>query len=223
MFSLLNMGSTPGDELTARARIVRAAVRRFAADGVSAPLRAVAADAGVSAGLIIHHFGSRDGLREACDAHVLAVARENKAPVLGGGGAGAMLTQLAQVEGYAPVVGYVLRRLQAGGPLATQLVDGFVSDAVEYLRQGEAAGAVRPSRNPEARARVLTEQALGALLLQLPAQQEHLDLDELPGWLRAYSERIVGPLLEVYTEPLLTDRSLLDAYVASRAGRAPER
>ncbi|WP_226924839.1 TetR/AcrR family transcriptional regulator [Georgenia satyanarayanai] len=217
------MSSATGDELTARARILLAAVRRFAADGMAAPLRAVAADAGVSAGLIIHHFGSRDGLREACDAHVLAVTRENKAPVLGGGGAGAMLTQLAQVEGYAPVVGYVLRRLQAGGPLATQLVDGFVRDAVEYLRQGEAAGVVRPSRYPEARARVLTEQALGALLLQLPAQQEHLDLDELPGWLRAYSERIVGPLLEVYTEPLLTDRSLLDSYVESRTGHTSER
>ncbi len=220
---MLNMSSATGDELTARARILLAAVRRFAADGMAAPLRAVAADAGVSAGLIIHHFGSRDGLREACDAHVLAVTRENKAPVLGGGGAGAMLTQLAQVEGYAPVVGYVLRRLQAGGPLATQLVDGFVRDAVEYLRQGEAAGVVRPSRYPEARARVLTEQALGALLLQLPAQQEHLDLDELPGWLRAYSERIVGPLLEVYTEPLLTDRSLLDSYVESRTGHTSER
>ncbi|WP_454085313.1 TetR family transcriptional regulator [Georgenia sp. Marseille-Q6866] len=217
-------GATDGGELTARARILHAAVRRFAADGVGAPLRTVAADAGVSAALIIHHFGSRDGLREACDAHVLTVARENKTPVLGGGGgAGAMLTQLAQIEGYAPVVGYVLRRLQAGGPLATQLVDGFVSDAVEYLRQGEVAGIVRPSRYPEARARVLTEQALGALLLQLPAQQEHLDLDELPGWLRAYSERIVGPLLEVYTEPLLTDRSLLDSYVESRTGQAPER
>ncbi|MCM3660898.1 TetR family transcriptional regulator [Georgenia satyanarayanai] len=220
------MGSAEavGGELTARARILHAAVRRFAVDGVAAPLRTIAADAGVSAALIIHHFGSRDGLREACDAHVLTVARENKTPVLGGGsGAGAMLTQLAQIEGYAPVVGYVLRRLQAGGLLATQLVDGFVSDAVGYLRQGEAAGVVRPSRNPEARARVLTEQALGALLLQLPAQQEHLDLEELPGWLRAYSERIVGPLLEVYTEPLLTDRSLLDSYVESRTGQAPER
>ncbi len=205
-------------ELTARARILRAAVRRFAADGMSAPLRAIAADVGVSAGLIIHHFGSRDGLREACDQHVLAETRSNKVKVVGSsGGTSAMLALLAEVEGYAPIIGYVLRRLQAGGPLATQLVDGFVADAVEYLRQGEEAGTVRPSRDPGARARVLTEQALGALLLQLPAQQEHLDLDELPVWLRSYSERIIGPVLEVYTEPVLTDRALLDAYLAARA------
>ncbi|WP_413450870.1 TetR family transcriptional regulator [Georgenia phoenicis] len=217
------MSSAEAVELTTRARILRAAVRRFAADGIAAPLRTIAADAGVSAALIIHHFGSRDGLREACDEHVLAVTRQSKATVFtGGAGAGAMLTQLAQVEGYAPVVGYVLRRLQAGGPLAAQLVDGFVSDAVEYLRQGEEAGVVRPSADPEARARVLAEQALGALLLQLPAQQDHLDLEELPAWLRSYSERIVGPLLEIYTEPLLLDRSLLDAYRADRAGRPAE-
>ncbi|MDN5900163.1 MAG: TetR family transcriptional regulator, partial [Brachybacterium sp.] len=43
----------PADE-----RILRAALQRFAVDGLSAPLRAVAQDARVSAGLIIHHFGS---------------------------------------------------------------------------------------------------------------------------------------------------------------------
>ncbi|QDB78602.1 TetR/AcrR family transcriptional regulator [Georgenia wutianyii] len=211
------MSSAMAEELTARARIVRAAVRRFAADGMSAPLRTIAADAGVSAGLIIHHFGSADGLRAACDEHVLDVVRTNKQRVFTRSvGAGAMLAQLAEIEGYAPVVGYVLRRLQAGGELAATLVDGFVTDAVEYLAQGEAAGVVRPSRDPAARARVLTEQALGALLLQLPAQQDHLDLDELPGWLRSYPERIVGPLLEVYTEGVLADRTLLDAYLAAR-------
>ena len=208
-------------ELTGRARILQAAVHRFAVEGMSAPLRAVAADAGVSAGLIIHHFGSRDGLREACDAYVLAETRAVKSRVVGSaGGADALLVQLAQVEEYAPLVGYVLRRLQTGGPLAAQLVDGFVADAVEYLRQGEEAGTVRPSRDPEARARFLTEQALGALLLQLPAQQDRLDLTGLPTWLRSYSERIVLPALEVYTEPLLTDRALLDTYLAERAAGA---
>ncbi|HJG91820.1 MAG TPA: TetR family transcriptional regulator, partial [Brachybacterium massiliense] len=49
------MESTP----PAEERILQAALRRFAVDGLSAPLRAVAQDAGVSAGLIIHHYGSR--------------------------------------------------------------------------------------------------------------------------------------------------------------------
>lgn len=205
------MSSTP--ELTARARILHAAVRRFATDGLHAGLRTVAADAGVTAGLIIHHFGSRDGLLSACDKVVLALTRSSKTAVMTGG-AGEMLTQMAQAEQYAPAVGYVLRRLQAGGPMAAQLVEDFVADSVSYLADGEKAGVIRPSRDPEARARLLTEMALGALLLQMPAQKEHLDVEELPRWMGEYSARIIAPYLELFTEPLLTDSSMLEAYRA---------
>lgn len=219
------MRSAAAADLTGRARIQQAAIRRFAADGMSAPLRTIAADAGVSAGLILHHFGSRDGLRAACDEHVLAEIRRSKASVIvegGSGGGAALLVQLAQVEGYAALVGYVLRCLQGGGPRLRRFVDHVVDDAVDYLHQAEAAGTVRPSRFPEARARFMAEQALGALLLQLPAQQERLDLEELPRWLRDYSERIVGPALELYTEPLFTDSSMLEAYLAATGGAQRE-
>ena len=47
----------------ARDRLLEAARARFASDGFDrASLRAIAADAGVSPGLVIHHFGSKDGL-----------------------------------------------------------------------------------------------------------------------------------------------------------------
>lgn len=60
-------------DLTARARIRDAALARFGADGIAgASLRAIAADAGVSPALVVHHFGSKEGLRRACDEHVLA-------------------------------------------------------------------------------------------------------------------------------------------------------
>ncbi|ASK64627.1 TetR family transcriptional regulator [Brachybacterium avium] len=199
----------PADE-----RILRAALQRFAVDGLSAPLRAVAQDAGVSAGLIIHHFGSREQLLTACDRRALAITRETKAEVMTGG-AGVMLARLADVDRQAPVVGYVLRRLQAGGPMATQLIDGFVADATVYFAEGEEAGMLTPSRDPEARARVLTEMALGALLLQLPAQRDPLDLDDLPAWLRSHYESLMLPMLELFTRPLLADSSLLDAYLAA--------
>lgn len=204
----------PADE-----RILHAALGRFAADGLSAPLRRVAEDAGVSAGLIIHHYGSRAALLEACDARALEITRREKAGLFTGG-SGELLAQLAQAERYAPVVGYVLRRLQAGGPLAEALVDDFAADAVDYFATGESAGTVTPSRDPQARARVLTEMALGALLLQLPAQRDQLDLEELPAWLAQYTARIVGPVLELYSIPLLADRSMLDAYLAAEPGDA---
>ncbi|NMA78755.1 MAG: TetR/AcrR family transcriptional regulator [Actinomycetales bacterium] len=199
----------------AEERILQAALRRFAVDGLSSSLRTVAQDAGVSAGLIIHHYGSRSRLLEACDQRALEVTRASKHEVFSGG-AGVMLAQLAEAERYAPVVGYVLRRLQEGGPLALQLVDDFAAHAVDYFAQGEESGIINPSRDPVARARVLTEMALGALLLQLPAQSDHLDLDELTAWLRGYTDALVLPLLELYTVPLLADSSMLDAYLAAR-------
>ncbi|MHB1064338.1 MAG: TetR family transcriptional regulator [Georgenia sp.] len=210
------------EDLTARARIRDAAIRRFATDGMDAPLRTIAADAGVSAGLILHHFSSRAGLRQACDRYVLDQVREHKSAVLGPDqGTARFLAQMAAVESYAPLLGYVMRCMQAGGELATDFVDHLVADAVEYLSDGVAAGTIRPSRFPEARARLLTEQAVGALLLQLPARQERLDLEALPRWVREYVDRIAGPMLELMTEPALTDSTLLDTYLAAAGGSTP--
>lgn len=207
------------EDLTARARIRDAAVRRFAADGLDAPLRAVAADAGVSAGLVVHHFGSRAGLRTACDEYVLTIIRENKAHVVAASGApAAMLAQFAMLKEYTPIVGYVLRCLQTGGEVAEHLIDAMVADAVDYFDAGVRAGTIRPSRDPAGRARLLTQMALGSLLLDLPSRIDSLDLDELPAWFESYTERIVLPTLELFTEPVLTDSSLLDAYLATTDG-----
>ena len=45
-----------------RDEIAEAAVRCFARDGFGASLRTVAGEAGVSAALIVHHFGSKQNL-----------------------------------------------------------------------------------------------------------------------------------------------------------------
>lgn len=210
------------EDLNARARIRDAAIRRFAADGLGSSLRTIAQDAGVSPGLIMHHFGSRAGLRAACDEYVLVETRSSKADVLSPAGApAAMLSQLAQVDGYAPLIGYVLRCLQAGDDVTRLLVDGMVADAVSYFEDGVRAGTITPSRDEPARARLLTEFALGSLLMNLPAGQERLDLDALPAWFEAYAARILLPTLELFTEPLLTDSSLLDAYLTSTDGNTP--
>jgi AcrR family transcriptional regulator len=209
-------------DLSAKARIRDAAIRRFASTGLGASVRSIAQDAGVSPGLVLHHFGSRAGLRTACDEYVLAETRSSKAQVLAPAGApAAMLSQLAQLEGYAPLIGYVLRCLQAGDDVTHRLIEGMVADAVVYLEEGVKAGTITPSRDEQARARLLTEFALGSLLINLPAGQERLDIDTLPTWLEAYAARIVLPTLELFTEPLLTESSLLDAYLALIDGNTP--
>jgi AcrR family transcriptional regulator len=48
-----------------RARLIDAAIERFAADGLGASFDAVAADVGVTKGALYHHFGSKEGLVEA--------------------------------------------------------------------------------------------------------------------------------------------------------------
>ncbi|WP_083751453.1 TetR/AcrR family transcriptional regulator [Saccharothrix sp. ALI-22-I] len=65
-------------DLTARVRIRDAALAGFGAEGVAGTsVRAVAADAGVSAALVLHHFGSKEGLRQACDEYVLEGIRSD--------------------------------------------------------------------------------------------------------------------------------------------------
>lgn len=100
-------------DLTARARIRDATLPRFGADGIAGTsIRAVAADAAVSPALVVHHFGSKDGLRRACDEHVLDTIRS-------GGG--------ADIEGEADI-GALAEVLQAATPvrryLARALLDG---------------------------------------------------------------------------------------------------
>jgi AcrR family transcriptional regulator len=64
--------SSPED-LTARARIRDAAIALFAERGIgSATIRDIAQAAGVSSGLVRHHFGSKEGLRRACDDYAMA-------------------------------------------------------------------------------------------------------------------------------------------------------
>src|SRR3954469_1117005 len=65
------------EALTASARVRNAALELFAARGTKATtIRDVAKAAGVSPGLVQHHFGTKAGLRKAVDEFVLNDARE---------------------------------------------------------------------------------------------------------------------------------------------------
>jgi TetR/AcrR family transcriptional regulator, regulator of cefoperazone and chloramphenicol sensitivity len=70
------------EDLTARARIRDAAIALFAERGIGpATIRDIAAAAGVSSGLVRHHFGSKDGLRQACDDYAMAELAEIRSRV----------------------------------------------------------------------------------------------------------------------------------------------
>ncbi|MBO1753439.1 TetR family transcriptional regulator [Actinotalea sp. BY-33] len=204
--------ASAAEDSTARARIRDAAVLRFSREGFRASLRTIAQEAGVSAALVVHHFGSKDGLREACDEHVLAVIREQKRDAVGPTGPTQLLARMAELDEWAPLVGYALRSMQAGGDLARAFLDHFAADAEEYLREGVAAGTILASRDEVARARYLTVMGYGAFLLDIALHPPE-DPADLRAYLHGYLERTGLPAMELFTQGLFTDRSMLDAYL----------
>ena len=200
-------------DLTSRARIRDTAVSRFAVEGFGASIRTIAADAGVSAGLVMHHFGSKDKLRAECDAQVLATIRRLKRENVADAAANqSFFSKFAAAEENASLVGYILRSMQDGSPLAREFIDHMVTDAVGYTREGVAAGVIVPSRDEAARARYLTLSALGALLLEVTLSPPS-DPADLVGIVRGYLTSSYLPMMELFTEGFLTSRRMLDEYL----------
>ncbi len=209
---MLFMRSIKADDQTTRARIRDAAIEVFGRDGFVTGVRAVAAAAGVSPGLVNHHFGSKDGLRQVCDRHVLEVIHESKSAAMSGSPAG-IFGQLAQMDEYAPYVAYMVRSFGAGGELAHRMFESMVDDAVAYLDEGVASGRVKPSRDGRARARFLTQQSVGGMLLHIRMAPAGTDFATA---LRDLAAEITLPALEMYTEGLFTSDDMLATYLLHR-------
>lgn len=200
-------------DLSTRARIREAAVLCFARHGFTTPLRLIAAHAEVSAALVIHHFGSEQALREACDERVLERIRESKHQSIRDLSAGkGILHRLSENDEHAPLLGYLLQLLHDGGPVAASFIEHLIEDAIAYSSDGVSAGLLHPSRDERARARYLTLSAVGALLLELQLRPP-ADGSDLSGLVRDFLSTSYPPMLELYTQGLFTTRRLLDDYL----------
>ncbi|MGV0633349.1 TetR family transcriptional regulator [Mycolicibacillus trivialis] len=200
------------------ARIRDAAITLFAERGFDVGVRPIAAAAGVSAGLVLHHFGSKDGLRQACDDYVAEQIRQDKVAALRAPDPASWLAQLNATESYAPLTAYLMRSLHTGTDLAKSLWRRMIDNAEDYLAEGVRAGTIKPSADPRARARYLAMIGGGGLLLYL---QLHDTPDDFEAVLRDYVRDMVPPALELYTQGLLTDASLYEAMVTDRTGTRP--
>ncbi len=199
------------DDLTAAARIRDAAIEQFGEQGFGVGLRSIAEAAGVSAALVIHHFGSKDGLRKACDDYVAEEIRSDKSEAMRAKEPGTWFAQLAQIESYAPMMAYLVRSMQSGGDLAKMLWGRMIDDAESYLEEGVRAGTLKPSRDPRSRARYLAITGGGGFLMYL---QMHNTPTDLRAVLRDYTRDMLLPSLEVYTEGLMADSTMYDAFLA---------
>ncbi len=180
-------------------------------------LRLIAEDAGVSAALIVHHFGSKEGLRAECDERVLELIREHKEKIVAVGTMENALLALASMDESAPLLGYGLRSMQAGGRLAKSYIDQFVADAEVYCAAAVAAGTMLPSLDEKARARYLTVQGFGALLLDLTLNPP-ADPTDLVAIMRGYLGRMGLPSFELLCQGVMADRTMLDAYLRDVGG-----
>ena len=199
-------------DLTAAARIRDAAIEQFGEHGFGVGLRTIAEAAGVSAALVIHHFGSKEGLRKACEEHIAEQIRNTKSEALQSNDPATWFAQMAEIEDYAPLMAYLVRSMQTGGDLANMLWRRMIDNAEEYMEEGVRAGTIKPSRDPQARAKYLAITGGGGFLLYIQMHETPTDLRAV---LRDYSRDMILPALEVYTEGLLTDRTMYDAFLAA--------
>ncbi len=187
------------DDRTTAARIRDAAIECFAETGVAATsIRTIATRAGVSPALVIHHFGSKDELRVACDQHVAGIIRRLKGEAMASGASFDPLAALARHTDGPPANKYLARTLVDGSKHVAELVDELVEDALAYTEVGVTSGMMTPTQYPRERAAILTIWALGGLVLH-----EHLarligvditeDFSDDP---KAMS-RYVGPAAEI--------------------------
>lgn len=213
-FSILNVRSVGLGDATTRARIRDAAIARFGAQGFGrTSLREVAADAGVSAGLVIHHFGSKDALRRACDDWLVAHLVGEKQR-LGAPGVAATIREWLDDPGrFRPYIDYISSMLADGTEGGARLFDVLLAETRGMLEAGVDDGTMRPSSDPELRAVLITLYGIAPLLLrdQL-ARVLGAPLDS-PATLR----RMTVPTLELYTHGLYADPRMLDAARAAIA------
>lgn len=212
MFSMLNMRLVPdspasdSDDRSTKARIRDAAIDTIADHGLgSVTVRKIADRAGVSPALVMHHFGSMDGVRRACDEHVAAAIRDRKTDAMAAGPGMDLLATLRDAD-YGNLTGYIARVLVDDSELVNQLVDDIAADAVEYMAQGEENGMIRPSSHPEDRAALMTLWSLGGIVLHhhmkrlLNVDLTHRDATREPDFIR-----YVRPALEIVGTGMFTE------------------
>jgi len=171
------MSSVPGDgDLTARAAIRNAALRLFAAHGHDAvTVREIAKAAGVSPALIVHHFGSKDGLRVAVDEYAARAfdavfdgfEGEDLASLLSSAESASIADAFAR--GFppgSPLPAYLRRLLLTADPAGAALFGRWYAATRRLLDALAALGVVTPSADPDARAAFLLVNDLALILLR---------------------------------------------------------
>jgi AcrR family transcriptional regulator len=194
MRSVFGTDDRPPQDQTARARIRDAALEQFAEHGFEGTtIRGIAQAAGVSAGLVQHHFGSKEGLRQACDDAVLELVRRKIAATEDGEITNPSFLA-ALYAASAPLVRYLARAAVDRSPAAAALLDEIVSGSEVFLTATWPERFPPGSQRTRDAAAVLVAQGAGTIVLH-----EHLARQMgLVPWKEILSPRIGLAQLDVY-------------------------
>jgi AcrR family transcriptional regulator len=177
-------------DLTARARIRDAAIELFADRGIDgATIRDIAQKAGVSSGLLRHHFGSKEGLRDACDEHVVHVLTA----------LGNRFIEFQLIDQITPELlrmqRYMTRSVLDGSPAGSAVFDRLI----EYGERWFASADLKVE-DPKAFIALLSVMKMSMLTSRdLLSRVLGIDTGEPEGW-----ARVVRASLEIFSTPLIT-------------------
>jgi AcrR family transcriptional regulator len=185
------------EDLTARARIRDAALTLFAERGIdAATIRDIAKAAGVSSGLVRHHFGSKEGLRDACDTYALdrLTSLKEEAVLEGHLGDAGFLGAIHPTV--LSLYRYLVRSLLDGSSAATAMFDDLVKFTEHWITRF-IPGITTDTRAFSA---VLVAMQIGMLGMHKPLSRALGD-DILS---RDGNLRLMRALVEIHSTTLMT-------------------
>ena len=185
------------DDLTAKAKIRNAALDLYAKQGEDrVSMRAVASAAGVTVGLVQHHFKTKDGLRNAVeqlivDYHAQAIADADSSGSPADVATARDLAVRRMLENHPPVVNYLRRALLDPNGAHAQLLSRLTELTQAEISKMREAG-LASTRASEA------GQVIGVMIRQLG----HLFLQPLVDsmWDQLAEPQATKPTLRVVVE-----------------------
>jgi TetR/AcrR family transcriptional regulator, regulator of cefoperazone and chloramphenicol sensitivity len=189
------------EDLTARARIRNAALQYFTEYGFDrATIREIARAAGVSPGLVRHHFGSKDDLRKACDAYALEALHTYVDRAMTNEGLNDPSLVAEARDPLHPYQRYLARALIDESEAAAQIFDAMVTMTEQLLRQIDKQRPDPPVADLRTRAAVTLAMALG-----IPAFQAHISRSIGTDILSPEGDqRVVLAVLDIQSHPTIS-------------------
>jgi TetR/AcrR family transcriptional regulator, regulator of cefoperazone and chloramphenicol sensitivity len=198
---ITNRGGAAFEDLTARARIRDAALQYFTEYGFDrATIREIARAAGVSPGLVRHHFGSKDDLRKACDVYALQALHAYVERAMTDEGLNDPEIIAEARDPLHPYQQYLARALIDESEAAAQIFDEMVAMTEQLLQRIDKQRPDPPVADLRTRAALTVAMALG-----IPAFRAHISRSIGTDILSPEGDRrVVLAVLDIQSHPTIS-------------------